>query len=95
MFQRRPFKTHRKKDRTWHPAGKIAEGAKVWPEIIGPGPGGGQFRQERKLDSGFCEALSDVFCGDSRGRALRSSIVLSVVTTCLVPRCAFYSLSLR
>lgn len=67
----------------------------MWPETIGPGPGGGQFRQERKLDSGFCEALSDVCCGDPRGRAMRSSIVLSVDTTCLVPRCASYSLSLR
>lgn len=43
----------------------------MWPETVGPGPGGGQFRQERKLDSGFCEALSDVFCGDSRGRAMK------------------------
>lgn len=67
----------------------------MWPETIGPGPRGGQFRQERKLDSGFCEALSDVFCGDSGGRAMRSSIVLSVDATCLVPRCASYSLSLR
>lgn len=52
--QIRPFRIHRKAARLQHTAKEIAEGAKVWPATIGPGPKVGQFL-------GFCEALSDVF----------------------------------
>lgn len=43
--QIRPCKIHRKAARLQHPAKEIAEGTKVWPATIGPGPKAGRFLQ--------------------------------------------------